>query len=296
MVKHTNKIKSASNDKFFHSLVMIIVWIAVLVTIFPLLNVIANSLSSSDAVAKNSVYFWPKEINIESYKAVFRDSSMIYSLGFTAVLTIIYTILSLFLTVCTAYPLSKDKLFGKKALTLIIIFTMYFSGGIIPGYLLCKQLHITNTIWVLILPSVINTFNVIIMKSFIKSIPESLEESAEIDGASSFVVLFKIIVPLSKAILATLGLFYAVSRWNSFQDVLYYIQSPKLFTLQYKLQAMINASKSTDTLAEGSNMSHVATANLKSASIVFSAVPIVLVYPWLQKYFVKGVTLGSVKG
>ena len=179
----------------------------------------------------------------------------------------------------------------------IIVITMYFDSGVIPQYLLNKSLGITNTALVLVLPCLLSAYNMIVLKTFVEDIPASIEESARLDGATDFTIMFRIILPLLKPAIATVSLFYAVSRWNTFQDVIYYIQNTSLFTLQYKLQMMIDISQSNElTQFEGANLSKLTPENLKSASIIFAAVPIMAVYPFAQKYFVKGVTLGSVKG
>ena len=192
--------------------------------------------------------------------------------------------------------MTKKRLKGRKFFTFMVVFTMYFSGGIIPEYILFKNLNILNSMLVLIVPAVISVYNMIILKSFLSEIPESIEESASLDGASDFTILFKIVLPLSKPVLATLCLFYAVTRWNTFQDVLFFITDSNLYTLQMKLNMLINITQTSElTQFEGANLAELVAENIKSASIIFSTVPIILVYPWLQKYFVKGVTLGAVK-
>ncbi|MBP3361265.1 MAG: carbohydrate ABC transporter permease [Clostridia bacterium] len=274
----------------------VIVGAAVLVTIIPFLNVIAMSLSSPEAITRGSVWLWPAGLNAEAYKAVFTDLSMIWALVYTIILTIFYTVLAMILTVLLAYPLTKNRLRGRKFFTFIFVFTMYFSGGVIPEYILFKNLKIINTMTVLVIPGLLSVYNMIILKSFLMGLPASIEESAYLDGASDFCILFKIILPLSKPILATLCLFYAVFRWNTFQDVLYFVTNSKLYTLQLKLNMLINITQSSElTQFEGANPTRIAAENIKSASIIFATVPIVLVYPWLQKYFVTGMTLGAVK-
>lgn len=179
----------------------------------------------------------------------------------------------------------------------VIIITMFFSGGMIPEYLLIRDLNLLNSVWALILPGLVSPFNLIILISFFRGIPESLEESAEIDGSSHVHTLFKIILPLSMPVLATLALFYAVGRWNGFQDSLLYINDPQLYPLQLKLFQMVqNNMVSELTLMEGANRAPLTPESLKAATVVFATVPILLVYPWLQKYFVSGAMLGAVKG
>lgn len=286
-----------AGDKIFHWGIMIFLTVAVAVAIIPFFNIISVSLSSSEAITKGEVSLFPIGFNTEAYKTVLNDASMIFSLGYTIVLTLIYTLLAMLVTLCGAYALAQQRLYGRKIFMTIIVITMYFDSGVIPQYLLNKSLGITNTVLVLVLPCLLSAYNMIVLKTFVEDIPASIEESARLDGATDFTIMFKIILPLLKPAIATVSLFYAVSRWNTFQDVIYYIQNTSLFTLQYKLQMMIDITQSNElTQFEGANLSKLTPENLKSASIIFAAVPIMAVYPFAQKYFVKGVTLGSVKG
>jgi putative aldouronate transport system permease protein len=278
-------------------IIVFIVLMSVLLCLFPMANVLAVSLSSRHAVYNNKVFLWPVEPTLDSYKAILADVSMVRSLVFTIQLTAIYTLIGISLTVACAYPLSKRDIKGRTAFTLFIVFTMYFSGGMIPDYLLIKDLGLLNTQWALILPGAISTFNVIIMRTFFSQIPDNFEESAMIDGAGDACILGCIILPLSLPVIATLSLFYAVGRWNSFQDALFYITNSKMFPLQLKLNAIISNAQSIDPHLEGNQMIQVQTPeSLKAASIIFATLPILLVYPWLQKYFVKGVMVGALKG
>ncbi|MDQ0173823.1 carbohydrate ABC transporter permease [Paenibacillus tundrae] len=263
----------------------------------PFLHTIAISLSSNRAITSGEVTIFPKEFNWDAYIQVFSDQSMIYSLGFTSILTVATTVLCMLFTLAAAYPLTKKKLKGRKLFMYVIIITMFFSGGMIPEYLLIRDLNLLNSVWALILPGLVSPFNLIILISFFRGIPESLEESAEIDGSSHVHTLFKIILPLSMPVLATLALFYAVGRWNGFQDSLLYINDPKLYPLQLKLFQMVqNNMVSELTLMEGANRAPLTPESLKAATVIFATVPILLVYPWLQKYFVSGAMLGAVKG
>lgn len=285
------------SEKVFHYGIMCFIFLTVVIAIVPLLNIIAVSLSSSEAITSGEVFLYPIGFNIEAYRTVLSDHSMLYSLGYTIVLTVFYTVVSMLMTLFAAYALSEKRLHGRKLFMTLIVITMYFDSGVIPQYLLNKSLHITNTFWVLILPCLISGYNMIVLKNFVEQIPASIGESARIDGAHDFTILFRIIMPLLKPAIATVSLYYAVSRWNTFQDVIYYIQNSKLYTLQYKLQLMIDISQDSElTQFEGANLSKLTPENLKSASIVFAAIPIMAVYPFIQKYFVKGITLGSVKG
>ncbi len=266
--------------------------------ILPFLHVAAKSISGDSYVLAKLVYFWPKGINFEAYKSIFRDGSLVYSMGYTIVVTIIFTVLGMLVCTCAAYPLSKKRLKGKGFFTFILMVPMYFTAGIIPSYLLMKDLHLLDTMWVLIWPLIYSPYNMLIMKSFLQStIPDSLEESAFLDGASNIQILIKIVIPLSKPIIATLSLFYAVGRWNSYADNMYYIKTDKLKLVNYKLYQMVASASAaqSQTLSEGAAVTSTPEV-LQAACIMFVAIPIICVYPFVQKYFVKGAMIGAVKG
>lgn len=279
---------------WFNNLFIIAVMILCLT---PFIHIIAISLSSNRPIVAGLVSFLPVEFSIEAYSRVFTDMSMIRSLGFTVFLTILATILSMALTIAVAYSLSKRELKGRKWFMLIIVITMFFSGGIIPEYILVRDLHLLDTIWALVLPGLISPFYMIILISFLNNIPSSLEEAAEIDGSTHLGTLFRIILPLSMPALATLSLFYAVGRWNGFQDALMYITKPEIYPLQLKLYQMIQNNQVSDLMqAEGISAATVLPESLKAASVIFSTLPILIVYPFLQRYFISGMMMGAVKG
>lgn len=270
---------------------------AIMLCLFPFLNVAATSFSDRLAIANNKVFLLPVNFTLEFYTYVLNDVTMVRALGFTVLITVVSTITSMFMTVICAYPLTQDNMVGKKIFNTIAIFTMYFGAGMIPNYLNIKRLGLLDNFWVLILPGCLSVYNMIILKSFFRSIPASLQESAELDGASHWVVLFRVFLPLSMSSLATLSLFYAVGRWNGFQDALMYISNPKMYPIQYKLYQIVNNLSAIDTNLEGSSsIAQLPQEGMRAASIMFATVPILLVYPWLQKYFVTGVTVGAVKG
>ncbi|MCI3922194.1 carbohydrate ABC transporter permease [Paenibacillus sp. TRM 82003] len=274
-----------------------LVAIAVLLCVTPFLHIIAISLSSSRSIMSGEVTLFPVELTIEAYKRVFSDPAMLRSLGFTVFLTLLTTLFSMIMTVAAAYPLSKLHLRGRKLFMFVIIVTMFFSGGMIPEYILIRDLQMLNTVWSLVLPMMISPFYLIILISFFRGIPGSLEEAAEIDGSSYLYSLSRIVLPLSLPVLATLSLFYAVGRWNGFQDTLLYITKPELYPLQLKLYQIISNSQASDLMRmEGAGMFEVLPEGLKAASVIFATVPILIVYPWLQRYFVNGVMIGAVKG
>ena len=278
---------------------MIVILIFSLTCLLPFVNVAAVSLSSKSAILRGDVSFWPVEFNTTAYEAIFSDPAMIRSLVFTVIITLVYTAFSMILTILMAYPLTKSRLRGRKFFSFLALFTMYFSGGTIPIYLNIKELGLLDTPWALILPGMLSTYNMIILKSFFSALPKELEEAAIIDGANDFQVLLRVYLPLSMASLATLTLFYAVGKWNSFQDALYYISTKSLQPLQLKLYHIIKGSQAVDVAALEGGASTVATSvseSIEPATIIFATLPILVVYPFVQRYFVAGVTIGAVKG
>jgi putative aldouronate transport system permease protein len=285
-------------DKGFDYLMIFIVLGVVLLCLIPMLNVASMSLSSREAILKNKVGIWPVELTWSSYKSVFSDNTMTHALIYSAFLTVGCTLYQLAMTILCAYPLTKKKLKGRKFFMTLIIITMYFSGGMIPDYMLIKNLNLLNKVWALVLPGSIVVFNMILLKSFFMNIPESLEESAFLDGASDWIILTRIVLPLSTPVLATLALFYAVGRWNGFMDALMYINNPKLEPIQLKLYKIIfNNSSLEIAQTEGARQDISTTPeSIKAACVMFSTVPILMIYPWLQKYFISGIMVGAVKG
>jgi len=245
------------------------------------------------------VIFWPKDITFDAFKRVFGDESMMQSMGFSVVVTLVFTVLGMIVCTCAAYPLSKKRLRGGPVLTFLLMVPMYFGAGIIPTYLLYYNLHILDTVWVLILPLIYSPYNMMIMKNFFRStIPDSLEESAFLDGATNFQILTKIVLPLSKPIIATLSLFYAVGRWNAYADNMYYTRAANLKMIQYKLYQLVASASEAQTasLADTGGISQSTPEVLQAASIMFVTIPIIIIYPFIQKYFVQGTMVGAVKG
>lgn len=270
----------------------------VLVCIYPFLNVLAYSLSSNNAIMSGSVTWFPVEMQFNAYREILKQSQIWVSMRVSIIVTAAGTALGLFMTVCAAYALSKPGLKGRKIINGFILFTMYFSGGIIPTFLVVKNLGLYDQLAALVLPSSMNVFNFIVMRTFFRGLPVELEEAAYLDGANDIQVLFKVVLPLSLPILATIGLFYAVSYWNEYFSSLIYIQAPERYTLQLRLRQLLFAGELNQIgggNAEGLG-TQVMPEALKMASIIVSTVPILIIYPWLQKYFVKGVMVGSVKG
>ena len=277
-------------------ILILIIAVLTLICLAPFLYIISMSLSDELAIVSHKVTLYPIGLNLEAYKAVLSDLSILHSFVFSVFLTIMATIISMFLTVCIAYPLTKTRLKGRHAIFFLVLITMYFSGGIIPDFILVKSLNLLDTVWALLLPSAISTFNVIILKTFFTdSVPKSVEDAAAIDGCNDLVVLLRIVLPLSKPVLACLRLFYAVGRWNGFQDALFYITDSKLYTLQLKLYQLVYNNQAVDVSMMENLSAQIPAQGLKAATIVVATLPIMLMYPWLQKYFTSGMTIGAVK-
>ena len=280
-------------------IMMAVIVILCATCILPFIHVAAKSISGNTAVMSKSVYFWPKDITFDAYTRVFGDDSMTYSMIFSVIVTLIFTLLGMLVCTCAAYPLSKRRLKGRSFLTFILMVPMYFGAGLIPSYLLYQKLGLLDTMWVLILPLIYSPYNMLIMKNFFMStIPDSLEESAFLDGATNFQILGHIILPLSKPIIATLSLFYAVGRWNAYSDNMYYTRDSKLKMIQYKLYQLVASASEAQTasLADTGGVSQSTPEVLQAASIMFVTIPIIIIYPFLQKYFVQGTMIGAVKG
>lgn len=278
-------------------IIMVIIGILCLTCIMPFVHLLAKSVSSNTAVLAKSVYFLPKGFNLDAYRSIFLDGQMTHAMVYSIKITLIFTVLGMLVTTCAAYPLSKKRLKGRSVISIMLMVTMYFNAGLIPSYLLMKDLKLLDNMWVLILPLIFSPYNMLIMKSFLQSsIPDSLEESAFLDGASNFQILFKIVLPLSKPIVATLSLFYAVGRWNTYADAKYYITKKALQPLQYILSNMVkSAADSAASLSEAAQVTSTPEV-YQAAAVMFATIPIVCIYPFVQKYFVKGVMIGAVKG
>ena len=277
-------------------------WIFVLVCVIvsllcvlPMVNLLAKSLSGSYALVRNEVYLLPKGLNFDAYVQVFQNSKYVWSFIWTVILTVICTFVSLTMTTLCAYPLIFEKLKGRNVINVFITITMFFNAGTIPNYLLMRSLGLLDNPLVLIIPSCLSVYNMIIMRSFFSGIPDSLRESAEIDGASFFQILIKIYVPLSKPVLATLALFYAVGRWNGYGDALMYIKEETLYPLQLYLFNILNSMNKMEVSTNEGFTTPGLGAAMKAAVVMFSTVPILCIYPWLQRFFIQGVTLGAVK-
>ncbi|MGL4589081.1 MAG: carbohydrate ABC transporter permease [Mycoplasmatales bacterium] len=268
-----------------------------LTIIVPFLNIIALSLSSEASITAGLVKLWPVDFTIKSYEFVFSNPQFKTSLFISVSMTIIGTFISLLLAAPAAYTLSKPELKGRKKILLFFVFTMLFSGGIVPSFLTMKFLGLYNTYWVLILPAAMSVYNMLLIKNYMENLPESLEESARIDGASDLKIFTKIILPLCKPVLATVGLFFAVGYWNSYFAGIMYISSPTLKPLQtylYEVTRLANTISSL-TPAQQEMYQGISSGSIQSATIIAATIPILIVYPFLQKHFVKGIVVGTNK-
>lgn len=266
-----------------------------LICVLPMINLLAKSLSGSEALVRNDVYLLPKGLNFDAYLQVFKNSKYVWAFFWTVFLTFVCTLVSLTMSTLCAYPLIFEKLKGRSAINVFITVTMFFNAGAIPNYLLMQKLGLLDNPLVLIIPGCLSVYNMIIMRSFFYGIPDSLRESAEIDGANFFQILLKIYVPLSKPVLATLALFYAVGRWNGYGDALMYMKNEKFYPLQLYLYNIMNNTNKMEVATQEGFSSPGLAASMKAAVVMFSTVPILMIYPWLQRFFIQGVTLGAVK-
>lgn len=270
------------------------------VAVYPLYYVYINSVSGGAYVGANKVILFPKGFTTYAYSIVFQNATIVRSFFNSVFYTVAGTLLSVALSACCAYPLSRRDFYGKKIFTSVILFTMFFSGGIIPLFLTITDLHLYNTVWAVLLPSCISVYNVIVMRTFFQGISYELTESAYIDGANDWVVFIKIILPLSKPILATMILFYGVSNWNSFYNALMFLNDKLLYPLQLVLRSIVIEGSTSEMAymasSEGSLSVPIDSKSIKYAVTAVTTLPMILIYPFVFKYFEKGVMIGSVKG
>nr|WP_256992333.1 carbohydrate ABC transporter permease [Paenibacillus sp. XY044] len=286
----------------FNAIFMIIL---VIVTMYPFLNTIVVSFNAGNDTIRGGIYLWPRQWTLQNYKAVFASGTIYDAFWISVARTVLSTVLNIFLTTMLSYTLSRKEYVFRKPITVIFVLTMYFSAGLIPGYFLIKDLHLLNSFWVYIFPSMISAFNMIVIRTYIGTIPDSLVESAKIDGAGDFKIFMRIIFPLCTPVLATIALFVAVGAWNSWFDAFLYTSSKQeLSTLQYELMKLLSSSMNSNNnpnvaagvgMTQESAVSMVTPLSIRAAVTIVASVPILVVYPFLQKYFVVGLNVGSVK-
>ena len=289
---HPHGIRVSASRRVFLAANTIILLAISFIMLYPVLYVIAASFSEETAILRGDVVFIPVDAHVKAYQKVFQYPLLWQSYGNTLLYTGLGTVINLVLTVFGAWALSQRKMVGRRFFTLMCTFTMFFNGGMIPTFLVIRELRLLNTIWAILLPGAVSTYNMILMRTFFMQIPQSLVEAAELDGCRDFGVLFRIVLPLSLASLMTIGMFYAVAHWNSYFTAVLYLSKPELYPLQIILRQVVllneiveNSSSTENVMAEG----------IKYATIVVAMLPMLCIYPFVQRYFVKGVMVGSVK-
>jgi putative aldouronate transport system permease protein len=293
-------MKLSKGEKTASVINYILLGLFALLALAPYIHVLAQSFSSHQAITSGRVRLWPVDFSLEAYVKVLSEKAFLNALQVSVMRTVAGTFVNITLTCMLAYPLSKTYIKGRSAIMFMVVFTMLFGGGMIPTFLVVKATGLLNSYWAYIIPGAISAFNVIIMKNFFQNVPAELEESAKIDGSSNLGTLLRIVVPLSMPAIATITLFHAVGHWNAFFDTVLYVTDRKLFPLQIYLRELImfNQSNISNNNGYSANMDSalLALESLKAAALIASTVPILIIYPFLQKHFVKGIMLGSVKG
>lgn len=294
-------IRETGVDKAFDISIHILAVIIIVLVCYPLLYVVAASFSSPLEVSRGNVIFFPKGTTLDAYENIIKNKDMISGYINTVKITVLGTAINIIMTTCCAYPLSRRDLAGCNTITKIVTFTMFFSAGMIPDYLLIKELGLMNSIWSLVLPGSISVYNMLVMRNFFQtSIPDGIVEAAMIDGCGNIQTLIRVVLPLSKAIMAVMLIFYMVGHWNAYFSAMMYMQSTDKYPLQLVLRNILLESKTY--FAEGEGMgfttadSALAYVTIQYACIVVSSLPVLIMYPFMQKYFVKGVMIGAVKG
>lgn len=298
--KLNNKVRESTGDRIMNAIVYVVMTVFCIIILYPLIFVLSSSFSSGQAVSAGRVLLLPVEFSLDGYKIVFQYKDVWVGYGNTLFYTVIGTVLNLFITVLAAYPLARRNLRGRRYITIFFMVTMFFSGGLVPGYLLMSELGLVNTRWAILLSGTLSVYNMVIMRTFFEnSVPYELLEAAKIDGISDIGYLTRILLPLSKPVLAVITLYYAVGHWNSYFTSLIYLQDKELKPLQIILRniltsAQLDATQLGDTEAYAELLGAVDV--MKYALVVVATVPILVIYPFVQKYFEKGVMVGSVKG
>lgn len=297
MVKQSRtKIKETPGERVFSWVVVALLVVFCLLIIFPLLHIVSGSFSNPMALLRGEVSFFPKGFTLSMYEKVFKDDNIWLGYRNTLLYTVLGTAISVILTMCAAYPLSRKDFYGRNVITSIFVFTMFFTGGMIPTFLIVQRLHLLDTIWAMVLPTAVSTYNMIIMRTFFEqTIPFELVESASLDGCNDLGIFFRIVLPLSGPIIAVMVLFYGVSQWNSWFPALLYLHDRGLYPLQMILREVLIQSDISN-MAGGMGDVEIIGDGLKYATMVVASLPVMCLYPFLQKYFVKGVMIGAVKG
>ncbi|RXZ82016.1 carbohydrate ABC transporter permease [Paenibacillaceae bacterium] len=272
----------------------VILGIVSLGSLLPLVHVVSQSLSSTAAINSGKVLLFPVEFTLVNYDYVLQEASLWRAFGISVFITVVGTLINLIMTSTLAYPLSRPEYRGRKLVLVMVLVTLIFQAPLIPTYLLVRELHLIDTLWALMLPGAISAFNLFVMRSFFISIPSEIIESARMDGSNEARTLWQIIVPLSKPAMATMGIFYAVTHWNNYSNALYFINKRALYPLQVKLRELIITDDASIS-SSAENVLSMSPEGIKMAVIIIATLPIVMVYPFLQKYFIKGMLIGSIK-
>ncbi len=294
------KYKTTLGDKIFVCINTIIMVLFVIVTLYPILNTLAISFNDGTDALRGGIYLWPRKFTLDNYATVLQRSTMLTALKISVLRTVIATLLQLSVTALLAYVLSRKNFILAKPVSFLYVVTMYVNGGLIPTFLLYRGLGLTNSFWVYIVPGAVSAFNMLVIRTYMNGLPDSLEESAKMDGAGHFTIFCKIVAPLCMPVFATIALFIAVGQWNSWFDaMLYNRMSEEYTTLQYELMKLLssvtNQSGNTNSLANQVSGGQVTPASIRAAATIITAIPIVCLYPFLQRYFVTGLTIGGVK-
>lgn len=291
-------MRITSGEKWFYGFNYIFLTIAGLSCLLPLVHLLSISLSDPHAILSGRVTLWPVGLTLTTYQSLFEGTRIVSAFMNSIIITVIGVALSMSFTIMAAYPLSKKRFYAKHTFTLLIVFTMLFSGGTIPSFLLLKSLGVLNTYWALWLPGLISTYNMLIMRTFFENVPDEILESAKIDGCGEWGQLFRIILPLSLPVIATLTLFYAVGYWNSFSSVMIFIHDSTKYNLAVLVQQMVQSQSMLQEMnnLQAEDIQQVTPESIKAAAVFVMLIPMLAVYPFLQKYFVQGVMIGAVKG
>lgn len=290
----------SKGDRIFNVINYVVLILVTLVVLYPLVFVLSASFSDPQTVLRGEMLLWPKGINLNSYEKIFQNKDIISGFTNTLIYTTLGTAINLVMTILAAYPLSRRDFVGRNGIMALLVFTMFFSGGLIPTYLLIKNLGMLNTLWVMIIPNAVSIWNIIIMRTFFQqSIPHELQEAATIDGCSNIQILTRIMLPLSMPIIAVTILFYAVGHWNAFFNALLYLTDKDKFPLQLVLREILIQGQTNDMVkmsTESAIKQQREVEGIKYAVLVVANIPVLVLYPFLQRYFVKGVMIGAIKG
>lgn len=294
-------IRETRSDKLYGVCSHIIILLVMVILIYPIWAVVVASFSDPTELYKSSFHFWPETVTLDSYKLVFRDDGFLTGIWNSVKYTVVGTFINVILNICAAYPLSKRNFKGQSLLMKLFTFTMFFSGGIVPTYILINKMHLIDSFWVMILPSAIGTFNVILMRTYFQTnIPQELEDAASVDGCTNFKFLIRIALPLSIPIIVVVALYYGVGHWNDYFTAMMYLTKRQLYPLQLVLREILLENEAGKMLNVATDAAYaermMSRMGLKYAVIVISTIPILVIYPFVQKFFSKGVMVGAVKG